>query len=155
MYLTVTDSTGRKFGKPTIFSAILNASAEIVKDEDFVMQGEITVVNQPTSTTSFKNIVDQNQSSSSNNTTVFNLKNNIDTVGTYMVPTQDVDMYASELTERGLNINSMYNFKDLRGGQEGTGDTQTLLVWGVDSSTMSLDKVISTLKEITPELPYG
>ena len=125
------------------------------EDEDFVMQGEITVVNQPTSTTSFNNIVDRNLSSSSNNTTVFNLINNIDTVGTYMVPTQDVDMYASELTDRGLIINSMYNFKDLRGGQEGTGDTQTLLVWGVDSSAMSLDKVISTLKEITPKLPYG
>ena len=30
--LVVTDSTGR-FAEPTIFSAILNASAEIVKDE--------------------------------------------------------------------------------------------------------------------------
>lgn len=125
------------------------------EDEDFVMQGEITVVNQPTSTTTFNNIVSQNLSPPSNNTTLFNLRNNIDTVGTYMVPTQDVDMYASELTDRGLIINSMYNFKDLRGGQEGTGDTQTLLLWGVDSSAMSLDKVISTLKEITPELPYG
>jgi hypothetical protein len=31
----VTDSTGRKFGKPTIFSAILNASAEIVTGSRF------------------------------------------------------------------------------------------------------------------------
>jgi hypothetical protein len=30
---TVTGSTGRKFGEPTIFSAILNASTEIVKEE--------------------------------------------------------------------------------------------------------------------------
>lgn len=30
---TVTGSTGRKFGEPTIFSAILNANAKIVKEE--------------------------------------------------------------------------------------------------------------------------
>jgi len=29
------------------------------------------------------------------------------------------------------------------------------VVWGVDSSAMNLDKVIATLKEITPELPYS
>jgi len=67
----------------------------------------------------------------------------------------DLDAYISELTDRGLVINSMHSFKDLRGGQEGTGDTQTLVIWGVDSSAMNLDKVISALKEITPELPYS
>jgi hypothetical protein len=45
------------------------------------------------------------------------------------VPTQDLDMYVSELTDRDFIVTSMRNFKDLRGGQEGTGDTQTLLLW--------------------------
>ena len=36
-----------------------------------------------------------------------------------MVPTQDLGLYISELTDRGLVINDMHNFKDLRGGQEG------------------------------------
>ena len=59
-----------------------------------------------------------------------------------------------ELTDRDF-VTSMHNFKDLRGRQEGTGDTQTLLLWGADSSSMNLDRIISTLKEITPELPYS
>jgi|SRR5215207_2605565 len=119
------------------------------------VEGEINVVNQLSSGTSFNNMVNQNVPFSSNNTTVFSSKNNIDTVGTYMVPTQDLDAYVSELTDRGFVINSMHNFKDLRGGQEGTGDTQTLIVWGADSSAVNLDNIISTLKEITPELPYS
>jgi plastocyanin len=110
------------------------------EDEDFVMDGEIIVVDQPSSSTI------PNSSSSSNN--------NIDTVGTYMVPTQDIDTYLSELTDRGFVINSMYDFQDLRGGQEGTGDKQTLIVWGANSSAMPLDTIINSLKEITPELPY-
>jgi|SRR5215217_2372810 len=59
--------------------------------------------------------------SSNTNTTTFNLgaNSNIDTVGTYMVPTQDVDTCISELTDRGLVINSMHNFKDLRGDKRG------------------------------------
>ena len=108
------------------------------EDEDFVMDGEI-VVDQPSST--------PNSSSSSNS--------NIDTVGTYMVPTQDIDTYLSELTDRGFIINSMHDFQDLRGGQEGTGDKQTLIVWGANSSAMPLDTIINSLKEITPELPYS
>jgi hypothetical protein len=98
-----------------------------------------------------------NLSSSSNNE-VFNLENadnNIDTIGTYMPPTQDINTYVSELTGSGFVINSMHDFQDLRGGQEGTGDKQTLIVWGADSSSMNLDKVMSILKEITPELPYS
>ena len=111
------------------------------EDEDFVMDGEIIVVDQPSSSTI------PNSSPSSNN--------NIDTVGTYMVPTQDIDTYLSELTDRGFVINSMYDFQDLRGGQEGTGDKQTLIVWGANSSAMPLDTIINSLKEITPELPYS
>jgi hypothetical protein len=46
------------------------------------------------------------------------------------------------------SILSTYNFKDLRGGQGGTGDEQTLIVWGMPNADMS--NVISQLSEITP-----
>jgi hypothetical protein len=72
-----------------------------------------------------------------------------------MVPTQDLEAYVSELTDKGFVINSMHDFKDVHGGQEGTGDTQTLVVWGADSSKINPDQVISVLKGITPELPYS
>jgi hypothetical protein len=61
-------------------------------------------------------------------------------------------MYLSELTDIGFVINSMHDFQDLRGGQEGTGDKQTLIVWGANSLAMPLDTIINSLKEITPEL---
>jgi hypothetical protein len=34
-----------------------------------------------------------------------------------------------------LAVDSTHNFKDLRGGQSGTGDEQTLVVWTGDSSS--------------------
>jgi hypothetical protein len=126
------------------------------------MEGEITVVNQPLHTTTpFSNAVTQNllslsptSTSTTNNADTVNLNSNIDTVGTFMVPTQDIDTYVSQLVDSFV-IDSMHDFQDLRGGQEGTGDRQTLIVWGADSSSMNLDSLISTLKEITPELPYS
>ena len=126
------------------------------EDEDFVMNGELTVRQQPFSSTGLSG--SSNGNLTSTNTSGFSLKadnNNIDTIGTYMVPAQDVDKYVSEFTNRGFEVASMHNFKGLRGGQEGTGDEQTLLVWGADSSVMDLDKIISSLKDITPELPYS
>ena len=55
-----------------------------------------------------------------------------DTVGILMVPTQDIQTYTTDLENRGFNIDSTHNFKDLRGGQSGTGqsgtgDEQTLI----------------------------
>ena len=79
--------------------------------------------------------------------------NNFDTVGTYMVPAKDVEKYVSQFKERGFNIDGTFTYKDLRGGQKGTGPKQTLLVW--TNSGMTLDKVISSLEEITPKLPYS
>ena len=52
-----------------------------------------------------------------------------DTVGVLMVPTQDIQTYTTDLESRGFNIDSAHNLKDLRGGQSGTGDEQTLIVW--------------------------
>jgi hypothetical protein len=52
-----------------------------------------------------------------------------DTVWLLMVPTQDTQAYTADLQNKGFAIDSTYNFKDLRGGQSGTGDEQTLVVW--------------------------
>lgn len=52
-----------------------------------------------------------------------------DTVGLLMVPTQDISQYTSDLQSRGYVLDSMHNFQDLRGGQSGTGNEQTLIVW--------------------------
>jgi len=77
----------------------------------------------------------------------------IDTVGVLMVPTQDIDTYVKEIQNAGLTINSQYDFKDLRGGQKGTGDTQTLIVW--TSSGKDLNTIIPSISKLSSSLPYS
>jgi len=70
-----------------------------------------------------------------------------------MVPTQDIQTYTTDLESSGFAIDSTHNFKDLRGGQSGTGDEQTLIVWtttGMDMSTLS-----TNLQEFSSGLPYS
>ena len=43
--------------------------------------------------------------------------------------------------------------KDLRGGQEGTGDTQTLIVWTTGGK--DLGETLSFLSGLSSELPYS
>jgi plastocyanin len=105
-------------------------------DPSFVMNGTINAVDQV------------NPLSNSNATGA-----NPDTVGTYMVPSKDLDQHISTLTSKGFTIDSTHTFEDLRGGQKGTGPEQTLIVW--TTSGMNLDQVISALEEITPSLPYS
>ena len=50
-----------------------------------------------------------------------------------MVPSMDLAIHTSDLENRGFSILSIYNFKDLRGGQEGTGDEQTFTVYKIAS----------------------
>ena len=52
------------------------------------------------------------------------------------------------------SLYSMHNFQDLRGGQGGTGDEQTLIVWRAPTSTET-SNVISQLAEFSEELPYS
>ena len=78
---------------------------------------------------------------------------NIDTVGIIMVPTQDIDDYISQITGAGITVDNTYDFKDLRGGQEGTGDTQTLLVWTTGGK--DLGETLSFLSSLSSELPYS
>jgi plastocyanin len=115
--------------------------ADVIEDDpNFVMEGTIEAINQQQQPL---------QLLSSLNATS-NAPIQVDTVGALMVPTQDLEQHISDLESLGVAIDNTHTFKDLRGD-----DSQTLLVWGADSSTTNLDKVISGLKEITPVLPYG
>jgi plastocyanin len=126
----ITSSAFNDTGTYTYFEKDVNED-----DPGFVMNGTINVINQPESLTS----------SSASGT--------VDTVGVLMVPSQDIQTYTSDLNDRGFAIDSTHNFKDLRGGQSGTGDEQTLIVW--TTSGMSLSDIVTNLQEFALELPYS
>ena len=58
-----------------------------------------------------------------------------------------------QITDAGINVDNTYNFKDLRGGQKGTGDTQTLIVW--TTANKDLNETLSSLSNISADLPYS
>jgi plastocyanin len=112
------------------------------EDQDYVMNGTITVVDQLNPNA---NLTSMSTASGSN------LTGSLvegDTAGILMVPSADTDTYVQDLTSKGFTTDSTFNFNDIRAGDE-----QTLLVW--TSSGKSLSEVISTLQEITPQLPYS
>lgn len=102
---------------------------------NFVMTGTITVYSQE----------------QHNATTVSQNKDDI--AGAVMVPARFLDEYRSEFEDRGFTIDSTYTYKDLRGGQKGTGPEQTLILW--KAHNVPLKKVIRDLEELTPTLPYS
>jgi len=75
-----------------------------------------------------------------------------ESIGFLMVPAKDLNKHVTELTGNGIEVIDKYTFKDLRGGQKGTGTQQTLLLLG---STGDQEKLVSTLQSITPSLPYS
>jgi hypothetical protein len=111
-------------------------------EEGFVMNGNIQVVDQiqSSSPSSPLSLSDNTQSSGA-------------TVGILMVPTQDIQTYTTDLESRGFTIDSTHNFKDLRGGQSGTGDEQTLIVW--TTAGMDLPTLATNLQEFSSGLPYS
>jgi plastocyanin len=74
------------------------------------------------------------------------------TVGALMVPSMGIQGIATNIKNAGFGIDSMHNFKDLRGGQSDTGDEQTLVIWTADG--MDFEKIGSALKSISEDLPY-
>jgi hypothetical protein len=80
-------------------------------------------------------------------------QNKGDIVGTFMVPARFLDKYRSEFEDKGFTIDSTYTYKELRGGQKGTGPQQTLIVWKVHN--VQLKKVVRDLEELTPALPHN
>jgi hypothetical protein len=77
----------------------------------------------------------------------------IQTIGVYMVPTKELKSYISDFQNKGFSIDSTHTFKDVRGIARETNSEQTLLVW-IAGPDITLDSIISTLKEITPTMPY-
>jgi hypothetical protein len=69
-----------------------------------------------------------------------------------MISTQDIQTYTTDLENRGFNVESTHKFKDLREGQSGTGDKQTMIVWTI--SGMDLSTIASNLQEFSSGLPY-
>jgi plastocyanin len=109
------------------------------EDLDFVMNGTITVVGQQ------QQGLNDAATNSVNST---NVLGNADTAGVLMVPTMDTGKYVQDLRSKGFAIDSTHNFEDIRAD-----DQQTLLVW--TTSGIDLDQVVSTLQELTPQLPYS
>ena len=133
---------------PMIFNAVgdfgyksPNVSPEAVQ-KGFVMKGEVKVIDQPNKLLPSK-ISNNNPSANKD----------IQTIGVYMVPTKEVETYISDFQKKGFSIDSTHTFKDVRGKARGTNSEQTLLIWTAGPD-ISLDSIISTLKEITPTLPY-
>jgi plastocyanin len=124
------------FSNPGVF----NYEAE--GDPGVTMTGSVTVDNIQSPVTSSSSTASTTSNSSS-----------IDTVGILMVPTQDIDDYISQITGAGITVDNTYDFKDLRGGQEGTGDTQTLIVWTTGGK--DLGETLSFLSGLSADLPYS
>jgi plastocyanin len=101
----------------------------------FVMTGNIRVVDQ-----------DDTAAPAPTPTATF------DTVGALMVPSMDVQSIVADIEDAGFGIDSMHNFKDLRGGQSDTGEEQTLVIWTANG--MDLNEIGSRLQAISGPLPY-
>jgi plastocyanin len=78
--------------------------------------------------------------------------NTFDTVGVLMVPSMMVQDVVNGMRSSGFGIDSMHNFKDLRGGQSDTGDEQMLVIWTANG--MDLSEIGSRLQAISEPLPY-
>jgi plastocyanin len=109
-------------------------------EEGFVMTGTIRVVDQGAT---IATAATQSQAPTS---AAF------DTVGALMVPSMDIQNIAATIRNAGFGIDSMHNFKDLRGGQSDTGDEQTLVIWTANG--MDLSEIGSRLQAISEPLPY-
>lgn len=90
---------------------------------------------------------------SSNNATANSDSTQINTVGFLMVPSKDSEAITTLLTNDGYQVLGSHTFNDLRGGQKGTGPTQTIVVWGSDKE--DVEQLLQPIVDITRELPYS
>lgn len=77
----------------------------------------------------------------------------IKTVGFLMVPSKDSESITSSFTNDGNQVLGSHTFNDLRGGQKGTGPTQTIIVWGSDKD--NVEQLLQPIVDITKGLPYS
>jgi plastocyanin len=112
---------------------------------NYKMNGTVTVVDQPL-TTSFNS----NTTASSPSGTA----NNVDSVATLMVPANIRDKIVSALQGQGFGIDNQYPFMSLRGGGSTTGGDKNQVLLVLTSSGKNLNEVISALSNIVPTMPY-
>ena len=67
-------------------------------------------------------------------------------MGLLMMPSMMVQVVVNEMPSSDFGIDSMHNFKDLRGGQSDTGDEQALVIWTANG--MDLSEIGSRLQAI-------
>jgi plastocyanin len=116
----------------------------------YIMNGTLTVVNQPV-TTSYSNTTAAKATSAA----TANNENNIDTITTLMVPAKLLDKVISELKDQGFGIDNQYTFKSLRGGGSAAGGDKQQVLLVLTSSGKNLNEVVSALSKISPIMPYS
>lgn len=77
----------------------------------------------------------------------------IKTLGFLMVPSKGSESITASLTNNGNQVLGSHTFNDLRGGQKGTGPTQTIIVWGSDKD--NVEQLLQPIADITKGLPYS
>jgi plastocyanin len=118
----------------------------------YKMNGTLTVVNQPL-TTSFNNTTTTTANTRSPTATT-TATNNVDTISTLMVPTNQLDKAISEIKGQDFGIDNQYPFASLRGGGSTAGGDRNQVLLVLTSSGKSLNEVISALNNISPTMPY-
>ncbi|NOJ30233.1 MAG: hypothetical protein DA328_08720 [Nitrososphaeraceae archaeon] len=73
--------------------------------------------------------------------------------GTFMVPKKFLAVYEKEFKDNGFNVVSTFSYKDIRGGQKGTGPEQTYILWNTKEQNLKI--VITVLQKITSTLVYN
>ena len=111
---------------------------------NYKMNGTVTVVDQPRSTS-----FNSNATASSPGA-----PNNVDTIVTLMVPANIRDKIVSALQGQGFGIDNQYPFMSLRGGGSTTGGDKNQVLLVLTSSGKNLNEVISALSNIVPTMPY-
>jgi plastocyanin len=96
-------------------------------DEDFQMSGMLNVVD-PKALTSDP------------------MEAEIKTVGTFIVPSDELEDYLSKFEESGLGVHDVHHYRDP------TGDDKELIIW--TSTSLALEGTLEELEDITPDLPY-
>jgi plastocyanin len=101
-------------------------------------------------------VVDQSLTTTFNNTTTASsgAPNNVDTIGTLMVPANQLDKVVSEIKGQGFGIDNQYPFASLRGGGSTPGGDKNQVLLVLTSSGKNLNEVISALSNISPTIPY-
>ena len=130
---------------------------------NYVMNGTITVINQPLNTSfnsSSTAAITTTTTTTTTNTTstaaTAGAANNIntDTIAALMVPANLRDKVTSELKGQGFGIDNQYPFTSLRGGDSAAGKDRQQVLLVLTSSGKNLREVVSALKTIVPTIPY-